>query len=503
MKVQSSIFIAFTLFLSTLSYGQSGYFEDALRFSQNVPAGSARMIGIGGTQWSLGGDVSNIAGNPAGLGFFRKSEASITFGYSDWRVDTQYLGQPRQYNTSNFSIPNLSVVFASPKGPLNRGAFKGGSFGISIQRIANFNTEYGFFSDEIGSTSIIDFYLQNAIGVPESQIPGLGLTGLAYNTYLINPLLDSNGNAIPGEYDPVIGFEIGAFQDENITQEGNASQITFSYGANFNHKLFVGGSLGIRSLNFASRKVYNEEFAEGPLFNTSLRENLFINGTGVNLNLGLIYKPIDQLNLGFNFQSPTWYSLNEEYDARIIAEFDNFYYAPEDITLRREEAATDFILSSYGLNSPLKVGAGATFFLGKNGFISADVDYVDFSAARLNSNDFNEGPDNQAIRDFYTSTLNFRLGGEARLDIFRIRAGFAHFGDPYSNSNFDRSMQQYSGGFGARLNNFTIDFAVVNRRSNGLYNSYQVLDQQGNNIGPFTELNNSIFSGVLTLGITF
>ncbi|HAZ26212.1 MAG TPA: long-chain fatty acid transporter, partial [Algoriphagus sp.] len=276
------------------------------------------------------------------------------------------MGQPRQYNTSNFSIPNLSVVFANPKGPLNRGAFKAGSFGISIQRIANFNTEYGFFSDEIGSTSIIDFYLQNAIGVPESQIPGMGLTGLAYNTYLINPLLDSNGNAIPGEYDPVIGFEIGAFQDENITQEGNASQITFSYGANFNHKLFVGGSLGIRSLNFASRKVYNEEFAEGPLFNTSLRENLFINGTGVNLNLGLIYKPIDQLNLGFNFQSPTWYSLNEEYDARIIAEFDNFYYAPEDITLRREEAATDFILSSYGLNSPLKVGAGATFFLGKN-----------------------------------------------------------------------------------------------------------------------------------------
>ena len=64
-------------------------------------------------------------------------------------------------------------------------------------------------------------------------------------------------------------------------------------------------------------------------------------------------------------------------------------------------------------------------------------------------------------------------------------------------------MQQYSGGFGARLNNFTIDFAVVNRRSNALYNSYQVLDQQGNNIGPFTELNNSIFSGVLTLGITF
>ena len=193
-----TVFLTLSTFTITGAFAQSGYFEDAYRFSRSIPAGSARIIGIGGTQYSLGGDVSNIAGNPAGLGFFRTSEASISLGYADWKVDTRYLGQNRTYNTSNFNLPNMSYVMANPKGNLESGAFKGGAFGISFQRIANFNTEFGFFSDELGQSSIIDFYLQDAFGIPESQIENFGLTGLAYQTYQINPIaFDQNGNPIP------------------------------------------------------------------------------------------------------------------------------------------------------------------------------------------------------------------------------------------------------------------------------------------------------------------
>ncbi|RIW17373.1 long-chain fatty acid transporter [Algoriphagus lacus] len=500
-----------TLFLtlSTISiagaFAQSGYYEDAYRFGKSNPTGSARIIGIGGTQWSLGGDVSNIAGNPAGLGFFRSSEASISLGYSDWGVDTRYLGQSKSYNTTNFSLPNMSYVMASPKESLESGSFKGGAFGFSFQRIANFNTEYGYFSDELGESSIIDFYLDDAFGIPENQIENYGLTGLAYQTYQINPIVfDENGKPIdnPTSYDSfILGFP---FQDENITQEGSANQITFSYGANFDHKFFVGGSLGIRTLSFSSFKTYNEEFVDQPLANSSLRENLFINGAGVNVNLGVIYKPIDYLNLGFIFQSPTWYGLNEEYEAGMTANYNNYYFEQEDITLGRQEAITDLVISNYGLNTPLKIGGGATFFIGKNGFISADVDWVDYSAGRINSNDFDEGPDNQVINDIYTSTINYRIGGEAKFDMFRVRAGYAHFGDPFSNSpGFDQSTQQISGGIGVRIKSFSIDFALVNQKFNALYRSYQVLDEDGFNYGPLTELENNITSGVLTLGFNF
>lgn len=500
-----TILLFLSSFTLTGAFAQSGYFEDAYRFSRTNPSGSARIQGIGGTQWSLGGDVSNIAGNPAGLGFFRTSEASISLGYSDWKVDTRYLGQNKTYNTTNFNVPNMSYVMANPKGNLESGAFKGGAFGFSYQRIANFNTEYGYFSDQLGESSIIDFYLQDAFGIPENQIENFGLTGLAYQTYQINPVaLDEQGNTIqnPNTYD---SFVLGLpFQDENITQEGSSNQISLSYGANFNHKLFIGGGLGIRTLSFSSFKTYNEEFIDQPLANSSLTESLFITGAGVNVNLGLIYKPVDYVNLGFIFQSPTWYSLNEEYEAGMTANYNNYYFEQEDVTLGNQTALSNIVISNYGLNTPLKVGAGATFFIGKNGFISADVDWVDYSAGRISSNDFDEGPDNQAIRNIYGSTINYRLGGEARFDIFRLRAGYAYFGDPFANSpDLNQTTQQLSGGFGVKIKSISIDLALVNQKYKGLYRSYQVLDSNDNNFGPITQLENSITSGVLTVGFNF
>lgn len=503
MRILFLAFFCFSLII-TQSKAQSGYFEDAYRFSHTLPSGSARIIGVGGTQLSLGGDVSNISGNPAGLGFFRSSEVSGTLGYSDWGVETTYLNQKKSYNTTNFNLPNLSFVMASPKSKFESGAFKGGSFGISIQRIANFNTEFGFFSDQLGESSIIDFYLQDAFGIPERQIENFGLTGLAYLTYQINPVaVDDNGNIIPNP-DTYDSFVLGLpFQDENVVQEGSANQITFAYGANFNHKFFVGGSVGIRSLSFTSRKTYNEEFIDDPLINSSLSENLFINGTGINLNLGLIYKPIDYVNLGFNFQTPTWFSMNEDFGANMLANYDNYYYEPEDRNLNEVSAVSDIILSRYNLNTPLRLGAGATFFLGKNGFISADVDWVDYSASRINSNDFNEGADNLEIQNLYTSTINYRFGAEFKVSMFRLRGGYGYFGDPFANSGFDRSTQQISGGAGVRVNNFTVDFSLVNQKYSSLYSSYQVLDSNGANFGPVTQVNNSIISGFLTFGFSF
>lgn len=498
-------FLCLILLTSGTAVAQSGYFEDAYRFSKTSPVGSARIMSVGGTQWSLGGDVSNLAGNPAGLGFFRNSEASLSLGYDLRSTEASFLGQNKSYSTSDFSLPNLSFVGSNTKGPLEKGAFKGGAWGFSVQRIANFSNEFGYYSDKLGESSIIDFYLDDAFGVPESQIENRGLTGLAYQTYQINPItVDADGKPIlnPRSYDSfVLGFP---FQDENVSQEGSASQINFGYGANFNHKLFLGASLGIRSLDFSSVKVYNEEFADQPLINSSLQESLFINGTGVNLNLGLIYKPIDYINLGFVLQTPTWFSMNEEYEASMTATYDNYYFEQEDVTLRTENALSDVILSNYGLYTPFKVGGGATVFLGKYGFISADVDWVDYSTARISSKDFNEGPDNLVIQDLYTSTVNYRLGGEAKIENWRIRAGYAYMGDPFlDNSGMDQSTQQLSGGIGVQFNALKIDLSLVNQNFNSLYRSYQVLDNNGFNYGPLTELKNSITSAVVTVGFNF
>lgn len=504
MRLLASI-LCLSLCTSGVGFAQSGYFEDAYRFSRTLPAGSARIVGVGGTQWSLGGDLSNLAGNPAGLGFFRTSEASLSMGFGQWAADASHRGQNKSFVTSDFSFPNLGFVGANPKGIQESGAFKGGAWGFSVQRIANFSTEFGYYSDILGESSIIDFYLDDAFGIAESQIENRGLTGLAYQTYQINPItVDADGKPIanPRAYDSfVLGFP---FQDENIRQEGSASQLNLGYGANFNHKLFVGASLGIRSLEFSSVKDYNEEFANQPLINSSLKESLFINGTGVNLNLGLIYKPIDYINLGLVLQTPTWFALNEEYEASMTASYDNFYFEEEDITLGTETAISDLIISNYGLQTPLKIGAGATFFLGKYGFVSADLDWVDYSTARINSRDFNAGPDNQVIQALYGSTFNYRFGVEGKLEKWRGRAGYSYQGDPFlNNAGIDQSTQQLSAGFGMHLRSWYADLTFINQNFNTLYRSYQVLDSNGFNYGPLTEVKNSITSGILTVGFNF
>src|SRR5690606_36368521 len=122
------------------SHAQGGYFEDALRYSQYRSTGSARIMGLGGTQTSLGGDVSNIHENPAGLGFFRRSEASFTGSYGNLESETTFMSQVQNNSTSNFALPNISVVISNTKAPLELGDWRGGSFGISINRIHSYNS---------------------------------------------------------------------------------------------------------------------------------------------------------------------------------------------------------------------------------------------------------------------------------------------------------------------------------------------------------------------------
>ncbi|MEQ8560818.1 MAG: hypothetical protein RID18_04855, partial [Cytophagales bacterium] len=55
-----------------------GYYQDALRFSSTDRGGTARLQGLAGSGVALGGDLSSVIINPAGLGFYNRSVLSIT-----------------------------------------------------------------------------------------------------------------------------------------------------------------------------------------------------------------------------------------------------------------------------------------------------------------------------------------------------------------------------------------------------------------------------------------
>ena len=99
-------------FCSFFSYSQYGYYNDAIRFGQTFSGGSARFHSFGSVQTSLGGDVTSISGNPAGLGFFKSNTFSFTANSSSLNASSLFQNEVSKSSSSNFGFDNLGYVFS-------------------------------------------------------------------------------------------------------------------------------------------------------------------------------------------------------------------------------------------------------------------------------------------------------------------------------------------------------------------------------------------------------
>lgn len=503
--------------------GPFGYYNDALLFSRTTFGGTARIQGIGGAQVSLGGDQSSAGSNPAGLGFFNRSTFVITPALSFHNSDAEFQGESSSSFLTRFNLPQLGVVLNYSKPNTTENAFRGGSFGITINRTNNFNSEvqYVGFND---NNSIVDSFIQNA-GTADPGDLG-GFEGIAYDHFLIDLadydsdidyFIDDDGIIVPNDGDGSLegyGSLLGAFggslprQTETIRTRGGQNQINLAWGGNLQDRLYFGAGLGIATINFERERTYIEDqfaFDDGSiddvLNSIVIDDELRVSGAGVNASLGVIARPIDFLTVGVSYVSPTFYGIEEESFFTFITNWNSFYsYGLPADTVGLDQIITDsdISISNYSLRTPAKLNVGTTFFLGKQGFISGDVEFVDYSSAELRSNDFRERADNQEISDLYRNTVNFRLGAEFRLDQFRLRGGYAYQADPYKDSDFDRSIQDLSFGLGFRTKDYFVDLAIINRRSDNVFSPYFVAENQ-----PVAEAENSTTTASISVGFTF
>lgn len=487
--------------MAQVAEGSYGYYTDALRFSRLSPtSGTARMQGIGSANTALGGDISSSASNPAGLGFFNRSVAVFTPSINFHHGEAEFAGETTSNFINNFNFNTLGVVFNFGKGDIVQDKYKGGSFAINFQRVNDFYNEFTYegFND---NNSIIDYFLQQADGIPVGDIDDRGLLSLAYYNYLINPVPDE-----AGVYDSfVLGYPR---QTETVRSTGAQNQWNFSYGGNYDDKLYFGVGLGIVSLRYKNTKRYTEDSfydfgagADDPSINSlSVSESLEINGSGVNGTFGVIYRPLDVVRVGVSYTTPTIYSLNEQSTSTLTTSYNDYYFAPEDTVLGTLRSEGDIIESVYQMSTPARLNAGVAFFAGKFGFVSADVEFVNYSGARLKSDDFSASADNRLIGNLYKPTVNYRVGAEARLDIFRIRAGYALYGNPYTDADYQEAgtQQAITGGVGLRVRNFFADLGVVNSFSDRAYSPY-VIDQAS----PEVAVSNRSTRGLLTFGFVF
>ena len=485
------------------------YSETALLFSRTQPAGSARILGMGGSQTALGGDFSAALSNPAGLGMFNRSEFSFSLGLADHQTSANYLGRYTDEGKSVFNIPALSYVWNIPH--RNGGDFYGGSLGISFSRTNDFNRAVTYQGDN-ADNSLIDYFIEQAFGETtdqffESDYANYNTpTALAYFNYLIGPrsILDPPG--AEDEYFTDAGYP---FQREDIRVNGASNQWSISYGGNVKDMFFFGGGIGITSLRYESQKIFAETFpANEPLQGFELVENLSIRGTGINATLGAIVRPVNFLQIGVSYTSPTFFGMTETYDASMSSRWDNFDYYGDGETILGDNSAnpeeTEIITSDYNFTAPMRLRGGLAF-ISQHGLITADVEMVNPSRAKYRArDDFDfisfEG-DNADIRSIYKPAVNYRIGGEYRLNIFRFRAGYGIQTNSYSDSmEADNTVTSLSGGAGVRTKSFYIDLAVIHRAGKDYrYQPYTFLDGSG----PVAELKDKSLMGIITVGFNF
>ena len=141
---------------------------DALRYSWLSGSGTARHQAIGGTNVALGGDLSSIFYNPAGLGLYRTGELVLTPAYSMNRNNAGYLGSEATQRSTQLNFGATGVVL-----PLNgggsRGKIKNVSVGFAINRVANFNNSV-YFNGRNNSRSHSEKYLEELIECPVALV---------------------------------------------------------------------------------------------------------------------------------------------------------------------------------------------------------------------------------------------------------------------------------------------------------------------------------------------
>lgn len=510
------------LFLGLAGMSQAQYLDDGIRFSQSDIGATARFKAMGGAHSALGGDLTSIAGNPAGLGFYNNSDASFTLSFQNDLNKSTYFATSTDRNNNKLGFEQAAVLIhmpvMKPYGQNMQSGWLNFNVGISYDKTQDFNTSIDF-----RGTNNISSYTDML--ADESPFLDLGFSNYpnfnnvydewGYGSYLV----DDNGQY----FYPTTSETYANNQRNNEYRSGNQYQSTIAFGANYANQFYIGASVGISGFHYESNRSFTELgfMKEAADFNKidpnseflipGSKANAFLSeayelefssfqvtdGSGVNATLGMIFLPHKMWRIGLSATTPTWYKVRDDYTMY----FDNWMV--NDATnqeIFHYQSSEEYYYDEYDLRTPYKLNAGIAALF-EEGLISANIEFVDYSSMRItqtNHTKSDQDKQTETIKSKYQGALNLKLGGEY---IFSpqllVRAGYNYKGSPYKN--YESTKQTVSAGLGYRVNNVYVDLAYQNQ----LYKQEYVPYQSDTNPTQAALIENTRNNVLLTLGVKF
>jgi len=488
--MKATYILAFALFAIIKIYAQEP--ADALRYSWLTQNGTARNQAIGGAGASLGGEFSSLFINPAGLGFYKTSEFVLTPGYSLKNFNSTYRSNSEKSNDNNFNLGASGLLVASPTPDRPVKSF---TFAIGANRIADFN-KHIYYKGQNSSSSYSEKYLEQLANdnVTDPNVAASGYpfgSSLAFNTYLIDTVQASDGS-VTG-YRSLANPNYGLSQENTVNTSGGITDISAGVGLNLREKFFFGGSLSFPFLNYNRDGHYKESDASGNANNNfnyfEANETLNTKGVGINAKLGIIYKPIEDVRLGLAIHTPTAFELTDKYSAEVITDLEGYGGAGVKRQSSLDLNNGQLLETKYNLITPLKVIVSGSYILreaedvrNQRGFITADIEYVNYRGASFKAFDKTDAVSKdyyssltQAIKNTYKNAINARIGGEVKFDTYMFRLGGAYYGNPYKNES--ANLFKVSGGLGYRNKGIFIDLTYVYTLNKDINYPYQLQDK--------------------------
>lgn len=462
MKGLITIMFFFAAIL-TASAQSLGYQDLGILFSQDDNNGSARFTAMSGAFGALGGDISAMNVNPAGISVFNNSYFSGTFNSRNSETAASYGNadlNDRKTLTSNNNFLKLSqigavLVFDSAY----ETAWSKFAIGFNYRLTKDFS---GIFLAE-GNEAVIRFDT--------------------------NPF-DLN--------EPKTLYDYTAGQFFETSFGGEITELNIAFSAVHQKKLHVGFALNFYDLNF-SQQSFLTEFNRDEIGNeldVELYQENLTTGAGISANAGFIYKAHPNFRFGLAYQTPTWYteiSQDTNYNQDSIIDFGETTFVKEGEGPLSE--FNDRQLINYSLRSPGKLTASAAFIFGKMGLLSLDYSNKNYKNIKLFNGDFRH--ENQFFQNELRNTHAINIGTEWRIHQFSIRGGYKFEQDPDRLAENANNLKGHSLGAGYNFGSFKLDFSYSNNNKTNFYNFYSGFDVNSAEL----QIDNRIFTTSVTINL--
>ena len=540
---------------------------DAAKITNKDLNGTARFVGMGGAMGALGGDISTIGTNPAGIGVYRSNDAMVSFGFSSYGTESNYVGNKMNSDKMRASFDNAGFVLSSKIG--NATALRYVNFGFNYQAKSFYkNMSMG---GNLGDYTQTDYMAAQAGGIKDWSgdiytDPEVGwLSALGYDGYLITDLIAHNGQGdvpsgyvpymvggkqvknlngdlvyiTPGEYGGMFWGGNGSFRSE---ERGGIDQYDFNISFNINDRVYLGVTVGAYAIDYSKYTFYDENYLDKAGNATGQGYNLQswnkIHGSGFDVKFGAIVRPFEYspLKIGLAIHTPTYYNLDYKTNARLESDVLN------DLDIANESEVGSGVIGQYNvdtydilkgdmvrqfqLQTPWTYNVSLGYTIGKDLALGAEYEYQDYSSMKFKDQ---EGySDTFGYENSTTSMLKgvstIRLGAEYKvIPQFALRAGYnytsaifnsdAYKDLPYNSIQTDtdfantKALSNYTLGIGYRGSMFYADLAYkyssYKEDFHPFINAYMDGEQLVIGSPEATKVKNTRSQVLLTLGLRF